>query len=386
MASQKFLVTIAAVSAAVFGAEQEHKYHQQIGTMASLKRGWCLTGGALEQEENRLEQRLSMEYNFVNVHLLVKGRGFSYIIETRIPRSITPVFGHSLGELPHQSLVKLSKKLGVVPALMIDLAQCALEFLTIHMKRMGATMDGKELYITRGERVLTHDPPVTIWVLKSITRQEGSVVSIWNRLPVLNVNNIAQMAFHKQVIGHPMFERFLMVLEESLDLAAVSVPGEFLDPYGTVAKMKALINEIYQMIVDEHKLKRKWALSSLINTPSCMEKAQEELDRVARDSRVQEEDLDELVYLKAKETFRLHPPLPLLLPRESTQKCTFQGEYENPKGLTVYCQSLGNRAGSQPMGIPEQFKPEGFLESSIVIVGTIYRPWWSSPLLVYSRL
>ncbi|EFJ16318.1 hypothetical protein SELMODRAFT_422035 [Selaginella moellendorffii] len=232
-------------------------------------------------------------------------------------------------------------------------------------------------------------------VLKSITRQEGSVVSIWNRLPVLNVNNIAQMAFHKQVIGHPMFERFLMVLEESLDLAAVSVPGEFLDPYGTVAKMKALINEIYQMIVDEHKLKRKvnynagpddrvdillaegvdentikgmvmWALSSLINTPSCMEKAQEELDRVARDSRVQEEDLDELVYLKAKETFRLHPPLPLLLPRESTQKC--------------------NRAGSQPMGIPEQFKPEGFLESSIVIVGTIYRPWWSSPLLVYSRL
>ncbi|EFJ17794.1 hypothetical protein SELMODRAFT_420743 [Selaginella moellendorffii] len=103
-------------------------------------------------------------------------------------------------------------------------------------------------------------------VLKSIAAEEGNVVSIRNLLSMLNMNNISQMAFSKQVIDDPIFQRFLAVLEESLDLMAVFVLGDFIpflkwfDPYGYVEKMKANrkeISGIYQMIIDEHKLKRK---------------------------------------------------------------------------------------------------------------------------------
>ncbi|XP_024543432.1 cytochrome P450 71A1 [Selaginella moellendorffii] len=376
----------------------------------------------------------------------------------------TPLFGHlySLGELPHQTLSKLSKKygpimtvrLGMVPALVIDSPQWAREFLTTHDIAFASrpqNTNSKYLFFNGsdvgfspyGEHWRNLKKLITmelftakkmevfkalrangiLRVLKSIAAEEGNVVSIRNLLSMLNMNNISQMAFSKQVIDDPIFQRFLAVLEESLDLMAVFVLGDFIpflkwfDPYGYVAKMKANrkeISGIYQMIIDEHKLKRKknctptdlvdillsqgvdettikgtimgmfvagtdtssltseWALTSLINNPSCMKRAQEELDRVVgRERRVQEEDLSSLVYLKAivKETFRLHPPAPLLLPRESTQECTVKGGYKIPKGTRLIINTWSIGRDPSLWESPEEFKPERFLEKSIDIKG-----------------
>jgi cytochrome P450 len=72
----------------------------------------------------------------------------------------------------------------------------------------------------------------------------------------------------------------------------------------------------------------EWALVELLKHPKIMEKLQCELDDVVGHERViVEDDIPQLKYLQAivKETFHLHPPVPLLLPHESMQDCEVGG-------------------------------------------------------------
>ena len=71
-----------------------------------------------------------------------------------------------------------------------------------------------------------------------------------------------------------------------------------------------------------------WRMTELIMNPKVMEKAQAEVRRIVGDRRVVlESDLPQLHYMKAviKEIYRLHPPAPVLLPRESTEKVNIDG-------------------------------------------------------------
>nr|WGJ64302.1 CYP82D-1 [Lysionotus pauciflorus] len=109
-----------------------------------------------------------------------------------------------------------------------------------------------------------------------------------------------------------------------------------------------------------------WALSLLLNNPNDLKRAYEELDTVVgREKRLNESDIQNLVYLQAivKETLRLYPALPLP-GREFTEDCTVGG-YHIPKGtrLIVNLWKL-HRDPNVWAEEPSSFRPERFLTSN----------------------
>lgn len=65
----------------------------------------------------------------------------------------------------------------------------------------------------------------------------------------------------------------------------------------------------------------EWVMAELVRNPSVMKKAREEVRRVAgKKLKINMNDINQMEYLKCviKETLRLHPPAPLLIPRQSS--------------------------------------------------------------------
>ncbi|KAL0461189.1 UNVERIFIED_CONTAM: cytochrome [Sesamum latifolium] len=119
----------------------------------------------------------------------------------------------------------------------------------------------------------------------------------------------------------------------------------------------------------------EWAFSELIRHPHVMKKLQNELETVVGlDQMVEESHLDRLEYLDfvVKETFRLHPIAPLLVPHESMEDCVIDG-FHIPKGsrTMVNIWAIGRDPNVWPD--PEAFKPERFIGSNIDIRGRDFR-------------
>ncbi|KAL2515522.1 (+)-menthofuran synthase [Forsythia ovata] len=85
----------------------------------------------------------------------------------------------------------------------------------------------------------------------------------------------------------------------------------------------------------------EWAMAELLKHPKTMEKLQNEVRQIARSKlEITEDDLEKMLYLKVvmKESLRLHPPLPLLLPQECTQDSAILG-YDIAVGTRVIINS-----------------------------------------------
>ncbi|GLJ54698.1 hypothetical protein SUGI_1175000 [Cryptomeria japonica] len=133
-------------------------------------------------------------------------------------------------------------------------------------------------------------------------------------------------------------------------------------------------NVIFDLLIagtDTSGATLEWGMSELLRNPSAIKRAQEELDSVVGQSRmVEESDLPHLQYLQSvvKETLRLYPSAPLLLPHESMEQSTIGG-YQIPAktGVLVNAWAIGR----DPIIWEEanEFKPERFLRSQIDVKG-----------------
>ncbi|XP_060197156.1 cytochrome P450 98A2-like [Lycium barbarum] len=112
----------------------------------------------------------------------------------------------------------------------------------------------------------------------------------------------------------------------------------------------------------------EWAMAELVKNPRVQQKVQEELDRVIGSDRVViESDMSKLSYLQSvvKESLRLHPPTPLMLPHMASANVKVGG-YNIPKGSIVHVNvwALG-RDPKVWKDDPLQFRPERFIEEDI---------------------
>ncbi|KAI3505780.1 hypothetical protein L1887_28023 [Cichorium endivia] len=142
----------------------------------------------------------------------------------------------------------------------------------------------------------------------------------------------------------------------------------------TVDNVKAIIFDVFAGSVGAAGTTIEWALSELIRNPRVMEKLQTELRQVLNGKeRIQEEDIQDLSYLNQviKETLRLHPPAPFLIPRQSTEPSIFAG-YDIPKKTKLLINAFAINRDPEYWKDPESYIPERFETNNINTVGADY--------------
>ena len=115
-------------------------------------------------------------------------------------------------------------------------------------------------------------------------------------------------------------------------------------------------------------------MAEMMKNPRVMEKAQAEVRQVFRGKQtIDETEVHNLSYLKLviKETLRLHPPLPLLLPRECRESCEIEG-YKIPIKTKVIVNAWAIGRDPEHWHEAESFVPERFDNSSIDYKGTSF--------------
>lgn len=110
----------------------------------------------------------------------------------------------------------------------------------------------------------------------------------------------------------------------------------------------------------------EWALAELLRNPKAMVRVKNEISSVVESNRkFEESDIGKLPYLQAviKETLRLHPPVPFLVPRKAIQDTNYMG-YLIPKETQVFVNVWAIGRDEENWEEPWDFKPERFLGSN----------------------
>ncbi|XP_016187639.1 cytochrome P450 71A1 isoform X8 [Arachis ipaensis] len=126
--------------------------------------------------------------------------------------------------------------------------------------------------------------------------------------------------------------------------------------------MKALLLDMFVAGSDTVSSTIEWVFAELANNPKTMKKVQEEVRRiVGGKSMIEENDINQMKYMKCviKETLRLHPPGPFLIPRETANSVEIKG-YHIPKKVAIYINSYAIHRDPKLWDNAEEFIPERF--------------------------
>ncbi|KAL1568003.1 cytochrome P450 71AU50-like isoform X1 [Salvia divinorum] len=266
--------------------------------------------------------------------------------------------------------------------------------------------------------------------LKEASRIHAAV-DLSAKVASLAVQMSCRMVFGKKYDDKDIDERgFKAVIQEAVKLAALPNLGEYfpflgvLDLQGLTRRMKSLakvFDKFFEKVMDDHvqagdnpeqvkyivdtmmsimqsgecdfqfdrrnikaimlnlligatdttSASVEWILTELLRNPTVMKKLQKELEQVVGLKRmVEESDLDQLEYLDMvlKETFRLHPSGPLLIPHYSREDSKVNG-YDIPKGTRVIINAYAIGRDPNIWTDPEMFVPERFIGSDIDFKG-----------------
>nr|XP_029117118.1 cytochrome P450 98A2 [Elaeis guineensis] len=138
-----------------------------------------------------------------------------------------------------------------------------------------------------------------------------------------------------------------------------------------------IIGLLWDMItagMDTTVITTEWAMAELVRNPRVQGKVQEEMDRVIGERIITEADFANLPYLQCvvKESLRLHPPTPLMLPHKATANVKIGG-YDIPKGSNVHVNVWAIARDPQIWKDPMEYRPERFAEENIDIKGSDFR-------------
>ncbi|MED6168417.1 hypothetical protein PIB30_011306 [Stylosanthes scabra] len=264
---------------------------------------------------------------------------------------------------------------------------------------------------------------------------DGVVVDLSAKVAALSADMSCRMILGKKYMDQDLDEKgFKAVMQEILQLAAIPNVADYipyigaLDLQGLIKRMKVvrkIFDEFFDKIIHEHLLSEnkedkakdfvdvmlsflgteeseyriersnikailldmlvgsidtsstaiEWAISELIKHPRVMKKLQMELESVVGVNRIVEEsDLEKLKYLDMviKESMRIHPVGPLLIPHQSVEDCMV-GDFFIPKNSRVIVNAWTIMRDPSAWTEPEEFWPERFEGRDINIRGKDFR-------------
>ncbi|XP_026437453.1 cytochrome P450 CYP736A12-like [Papaver somniferum] len=140
--------------------------------------------------------------------------------------------------------------------------------------------------------------------------------------------------------------------------------------------VKAISLDMIGAMMETSATTVQWAISEIIKNTRVMKLVQQELETVVGlDRQVEETDLVKLPYLDMvlKESMRLHPVTPLLIPRESMDDIYING-YHIPKKTRVFVNVWAIGRDKQVWSDnAEEFYPERFIEVDVDMRGKDFR-------------
>ncbi|BAT73346.1 hypothetical protein LR48_Vigan01g022000 [Vigna angularis] len=261
--------------------------------------------------------------------------------------------------------------------------------------------------------------------------KDGAAVNLSAKVSTLSADMACRMVLGKKYTDRDLDEKgFKAVMQEGMHLAATPNMGDYipyigaLDLQGLTKRMKSvgkIFDDFFEKIIDEHMQSQKgedktkdfvdvmlgfvgteeseyrierpnikailldmlagsmdtsataieWTLSEMLKNPRVMKKLQKELESVVgMERKVEESDLEKLEYLDmvVKESLRLHPVAPLLIPHQSIEDCMV-GEYFIPKKSRVIVNAWAIMRDPSAWDEAEKFWPERFEGRNIDVRG-----------------
>ncbi|CAL5192542.1 unnamed protein product [Lathyrus oleraceus] len=132
-------------------------------------------------------------------------------------------------------------------------------------------------------------------------------------------------------------------------------------------EMVHLFMDLFVAGIDTTSCTIEWIMAELLRNPEKLTKAKKELcQEIGKDETIEESHICKLPFLQAvvKESLRLHPPGPLLLPHICDKSVNILG-FNVPKNAQVLVNLWAMGRDSTIWENPNMFLPERFLESEI---------------------
>ncbi|XP_057977772.1 geraniol 8-hydroxylase-like [Malania oleifera] len=215
-----------------------------------------------------------------------------------------------------------------------------------------------------------------VWRIMEISGQPNlsDYFPVLRWLDVQGMRQRIQPSFRRM---HEIFDGIIGERVKARDADRANRKGDFLDvlldqcqEQGSdlnVRTIKPLILDLFIAGSDTSAITTEWAMAELLRKPETLQNARKELiDTIGTDRSVLESDIERLPYLQAvvKETMRLHPAAPLLLPYIAGNDVEVCG-FTIPKGSQVLVNAWAIARDPSCWKDPTSFCPERFLDSSL---------------------
>ncbi|KAL1814065.1 hypothetical protein ACET3Z_024130 [Daucus carota] len=142
------------------------------------------------------------------------------------------------------------------------------------------------------------------------------------------------------------------------------------------SNIKAILLDMLFAGIDTSQTAIEWTLSELLRHPRVMKLVQQEIKKATVNREfLEESDLSEFHYLDmvVKESLRLHPVAPLLVPHESTTDAVVDGYYIPKKSrILINTWAIGRDPGIWSENV-EEFLPERFAGTDIDLRGKSFQ-------------